>query len=283
MKIALSAESTIDMPKEMLEKYNIKTLPFSILLGGTELKKDGEINTQEVFAYVAKTKVLPKTSAINQMEYQEYFENLLKEYDAVIHISLSSGISSAFSNAQTAAAKLKNVYVVDSQSLSTGIALLALYARKMIDGNLDIEDIVLNLEIRKNYLQVSFLVDKLDYLYKGGRCSSLQLFGANLLNLKPQIVVNNGKMKSAKKYRGNFDKVIFDYVNDTLKEFNKPDLENIFITYTTAKDDTVAKIKEILLNKGFKNIFITTANCTIASHCGENTLGILYFNDGDDY
>lgn len=279
MRIAISAESTIDMPKEMLDEYNIHTIPFTILLG-EDTKLDGELDPKEIFEYVLINKVLPKTSAVNEYQFSEYFNELLKEYDGIIHFSLSSEMSSAYSNACKVAKELNNVYVIDSRSLSTGIALQAIYATKLVKEGREIEEIVNKVKTRIPYTQASFILSRLDYLYKGGRCNVIQLLGSNLLKLHPQIIVNNGKMEAHKKFRGNMSNVVFKYVDATLEEFNNPDLEEVFITYTTANESVIERIKEILIDKGFKNIHITTAGATISSHCGEHCLGILYMNDG---
>lgn len=280
MKIAISAESTIDMPKELLEKYDIHTVPFTILLG-EEVALDGEITPQEIFDYVEKTKVLPKTSAVNEEQYIEHFSKLLENYDAIIHISLSSEMSSAFSNAKRASEKFSNVFVLDSRSLSTGIALQAIYAQKLARLGVKLEDIVKKVEAKIPYTQASFVLKKLNYLYKGGRCSSLAYFGANLLGLKPQIIVKNGKMGSHHKYRGTMEKVVKEYCADTLKEFNKPDTDVAFVTYTIATDEMVNEAVSALKNAGFKTIYTTHAGATISSHCGEYCLGILYINNKD--
>ena len=279
MKIAISVESTSDLSKDLIEKYDIKIIPFHIILGDADFK-DGERSPEDIFAFVDKNKILPKTTAINEFEYAEYFEELKKEYDAVVHITLSSCISSSCSNAEKAAAEMQNVYVVDSKSLSTGIALLAIYARELADNGTSPDVIAEKLKERREKLQVSFVVEKLEYLYKGGRCNSLQLLGANLLKIRPRIVLKDGKMISDKKYRGKMDAVIAKYCADVLEEFNTPDLTRIFITYTTATPEMVAAARSACENAGFKSIIETRAGCTIASHCGSNTLGILFFNDG---
>ena len=280
MKIAISAESTIDLTSELLEKYNIHTTPFTVLLGD-DMRLDGDLKTDEIFEYVQKTKILPKTSAINEFQYTEHFTKLLEEYDAIVHISLSSEISSACSNAKNAASKLQNVYIIDSRSLSTGIALLAIYASKLAaNGKISATEITKLVTERVPHVQASFIVERLDYLHKGGRCSSIALLGANLLKIRPQIVVKDGKMQSAKKYRGNIDKVIEDYAKDVVEQFNTPDLSVAFVTYTTATEGMIAAAKKALQDKGFKEIYETKAGATIASHCGEHTLGVLYINDG---
>ncbi len=279
MKIAISAESTIDITKELVEQYDIKIVPFGVFLGD-ELKYDGEITVDDIIEFVDTNNILPKTSAINEMQYAEHFEEIKKDYDAVIHISLSSELSSACNNAINASKQFENVYVVDSRSLSTGIALLALYAAEYAKTEPDPKIVYEKVCARVPSLQVSFELNRLDYLYKGGRCSGLAYFGANLLKIRPQILVKDGKMISGKKYRGSFDHVVKNYVNDTLETFNTPDLSVVFLTYTTAPQNVLDDVYATLKERGFETIYVTRAGATVTSHCGENCLGILYFNDG---
>ena len=279
MKIAISAESTCDLSKEMIEQYDIKIIPYTINLGDRAFR-DGELSTEEIFEDVKKTGVLPKTAAINDFEYAEYFTKLKEEYDAVVHISLSSGITVATASAKRAAQQFKGVYVVDSLALSSGIGLLVRYGAILRESGMDAKEIYEKLEERKKYLQVSFVIERLDYLYKGGRCNSLQYFGANLLKLRPRIIMKDGKMRSDDKYRGAMEHVVEKYCRSVLQDFPTPDLDCVFITYTTATEEMIAAARTACENAGFKNIFETHAGGTIASHCGEHTLGILYFNDG---
>ncbi len=280
MKIAVSVESTNDLSKELLEKYDIKVLAYTITLGDMTFK-DGEHTTEEMFSYVDKYNTLPKTTALNEFEYTEFFEGLLADYDAVVHICLSGGITSSCGNAFNAAKKMKNVYAVDSMSLSTGIGLLALYARELAEAGNAPDKIAEKVQARAYKLQVSFVVERLDYLYKGGRCNSLQLLGANLLKIRPRIVLKDGKMISDKKYRGNMASVVSKYCADVLADFNTPDLSRVFVTYTSATPEMAEAAKAACREAGFKEILETKAGGTIASHCGANTLGILYFNDGE--
>ena len=277
MKIAITAESTIDLPHELLEKYNIKTLPFSVILGDDEFK-DGEITSSDIFKFVEINKILPKTSAINEAQYSEFFAEQLKDNDAVVHFSLSSQISSACNNAKLAASNMKNVFVVDSRSLSTGIALLAIYACELVAVGKSAEEIFELCTEKTKDVQASFVVKKLDYLHKGGRCSSVALLGANLLQIRPEIVVKDGKMSSAKKYLGKMEKVIEKYCKDVIAENPNPDTKYGFVTYTTATEEMVEIAKNALVQAGFETIYETTAGATITSHCGENTLGILFLN-----
>ncbi len=280
MKIALSTESTLDLSKELLEKYDINVYPFTVLLGENEYK-DGEITGPDIFDYVDKNKVLPRTCAINEYQYRDYFRSFLENgYDAVIHISLSSGISSSYDNAEKASHKFDNVYVIDSASLSTGIALEAIYARKLIDKGLSPEEIVEKVKARVPYVQASFVIQTLDYLYKGGRCSGLARLGAAILRIKPQIIVSEGKVAPAKKHFGRKSQVIESYCKDILEQFANPDLSIAFVTHTYATPEMVAVDIEALKNRGFKTIYETHAGATITSHCGPQTLGILFINDG---
>ena len=280
MKICVSAESTIDLPKSLLEAYDIHTIPFTVLLG-ENAGLDGEITPTEIFDYVDKTGVLPRTSAINEFQYSEYFKKLLEEYDAIIHFALSSEISSACSNATNAASELKGVYVVDSRSLSTGIALEAIYASKLVKEGLKPEEIVNKVKERIPHNQTSFVLATVDYLHKGGRCSSLAKLGALVFRIRPQIIMANGKMSPGKKYNGKQITCVENYVRDTLEEFNNPDKSIVFITHSMATPDMVEAARKQLVEKGFTNIIETTAGATISSHCGPKCLGILYLNDGD--
>ena len=280
MKIAISTESTIDVTKEVLEEYDIHVVPFSVLLG-EKMGIDGEITPEEIFAYVDENKTLPKTSAVNEFQYEEHFNKLFEQgYDAIIHFSLSSLMSSAFSNAQRVAEKMKNVFVIDSKSLSTGIALLAIYARKLANENLDPAEIANKCNDRVGAVQASFVLNTVDYLYHGGRCSAMKKFGVNLLRLKPEIIVSDGKMESSRTYRGKNEVVIKNYCEDVLSDFNNPDLSVAFLTHSSASPEMIEAAKNALTERGFKKIYVTTAGATITSHCGPKCLGILYINDG---
>ena len=281
MKIAISAESTCDLSQELIEKYDVKIVPFHVTLGDNTFK-DGELTTEEIFKFVDEKGALPKTNALNEFEYIEYFEELKKDYDAVVHISLSSGLSSSCNNAIRAAKEVKNVFVVDSLSLSTGIGLLVIYARELANDGFAPNEIYDKVQKRVANLQVSFVIERLDYLYKGGRCNALSMLGANIFKIRPRIVVKDGKMGSDKKYRGTMDKVVAKYGSELLEEFDTPDLDKVFITYTTATPEMVDAAIKAVNDAGFKNVYQTRAGCTIASHCGGNTLGILYFNDGKE-
>ncbi len=278
MRIAVSVESTNDLSKELLAKYDVKVIPYTIILGD-EVFKDGDYTVEQLFNMVDTNGVLPKTTAINEFEYGEFFEEMRKSYDAVIHIALSSGISSTCSNAIRAASNIDGVYVVDSKSLSAGIGLLAIYARELAESGLKPREIYEKVCARVDKLQVSFVVDRLDYLHKGGRCSSVALLGANILKIHPRIALKDGKMEMDKKYRGSMGMVITKYCQDLLVDFPNPDLDKVFIAYTTATSEMLNAAHDACKKAGFINIYEARTGGTVASHCGENTMGVFYFND----
>ncbi|MDR0934917.1 MAG: DegV family EDD domain-containing protein [Erysipelotrichaceae bacterium] len=280
MKIAISAESTIDLPKELLAKYDIQVVPFTVTLGDVTAL-DGEITPKEIYDFVEKTGKLPRTSAVNEYQFDEHFKGILKDYDAIIHFSLSSSLSSAYENALRASKGLNNVLVIDTKSLSTGIALLAIYGRSLADKGEELHKIFEKCSKRVPFVQASFVLNNLEYLYKGGRCSSLQRFGVNLLKIRPQILVTNGGMISGKMYRGKDAVVVKKYCDDTLALFNNPDKTIAFVTATDYTEDIFQIAENALKEQGFKTIYRTTAGATITSHCGKKTIGILYLNDGE--
>lgn len=276
MNIAISAESTIDLPQELLDLYDIKTIPFGIEFDG--LKQDRFGISKEIFEYVEKTKKVPKTSAISPQQYQDYFEELKKTYDVIIHISLSSLMSSAYNNAYTVAQNLENVFVVDSKTLSTGIALLAIKARELTKTKLAPQAIFDMINEMVEKVQASFVLEKLNYLHKGGRCSAIALLGANILKIKPQIVVKNGKMILGKKYIGGMNKVVNKYTEDLLNEYPDADKSIVFITHSSEMPECQKAIADELKAKGFETIYDTLAGGTISSHCGPECIGILFLN-----
>lgn len=277
MKIVISAESTIDLPKELLDKYNIKTTPFTINLGD-ELIEDHFGVSKEIFEFVDKSKKLPKTSAVSPDQFKTHFENLKKDYDAIVHVSLSSLISSAYNNACMVAKEMENVYVVDSKSLSTGIALLAIKGKDLIDEGKDAKEIFETLQALTPKVEASFVLERLNYLHKGGRCSALALLGANILKIKPQIILSDGRMIVGKKYMGNMTKVVDKYIDDLLDSNPNPILEHVFITHSSPMPEAEKILTEKLKNRGFKYIHNTLAGGTISSHCGPNCIGVLFLN-----
>ena len=279
-KIAISLDSACDLSKELIEKYDFKIIPFGVNLGD-KFFYDGEISPEEIFEYADNNKTLPKTNAVNEESFKEHFAKILNDYDAIIHFSISSEMSSAYQNAVNASKNFKNVYVVDSRTLSTAISLEAIYAKKLTETMDDPAKIVELVKKRIPAVQASFIIERLDYLYKGGRCSGLALLGANLLKIRPEIEVLNGNMKNTEKFRGKMADCVTTSCRATLEKYTHPDKSVIFITHSVADKELVDAAKAVVSEYGFENVYETTAGCTVSSHCGKNTLGILYINDAE--
>lgn len=279
MKIAISLDSACDVSEEVKNKYDFHIVPFGVTMGD-RFFFDGEVDALEIFAYADNSKILPKTNAVNEEQFNEHFTKLLKDYDAVIHFDISSEMSSAYNNAVNSAKNFKNVYVIDSRTLSTGIALEAIYAKKLADKGVAPEEIVEKVQKRIPFVQASFVIERLDYLYKGGRCSSIALLGANLLKIRPEIEVKDGVMGNTEKFRGKMGDVVRKYCKSVLDRYDNPDKSVIFITHSHATEEMVDAAKDVLKDYNFENVYETYAGCTVSSHCGKNTLGILYINDG---
>ncbi|MBP3041722.1 DegV family protein [Bacillaceae bacterium Marseille-Q3522] len=276
-KVKITTDSTADISPEVIKKYEIETIPLYINLDGNSLKDGIEITPEDIFAFAEKTGRLPKTSSVSVQDYLDLFSAYSHTYNAIIHLNLGSHFSSSYQNAVIAAKEFDNVYVVDSKNLSSGTGLLAIEAAIMAEAGTTTEEIVRSIEALVPKVESSFVIDTLDYLRMGGRCSSVAALSANLLNIKPTIEVIDGAMKVGKKYRGRISKAIEKYVADRLQNRDDLRLDRIFITHTGCSADTVAKVKKLVEESlPFQEIIETEASCTISCHCGPGTLGILF-------
>lgn len=277
MKIKITADSTCDLSPQQIADHNIAILPLTVTMGGKNYLDGVDIDRSDIYAHVAGGGDLPTTSANNIGQYLDAFETYLKDYDAIIHLNISSGFSSCYQNACLAAAELENVYVINSLNLSTGHGLLVLKAAELAESGMDAAQIVDVLNETALRVDASFILDKLEYLKKGGRCSAATALGANLLKLKPCIEVKDGKMGVGKKYRGAFEKCLKEYITDRLANRDDLDLNRIFITHSGVSEEWL-KIAEdtIREHQNFKEICATTAGCTVCSHCGPDTIGVLF-------
>lgn len=277
MSIKISADSTCDLSPELLKQYDIFIVPLSVIMDGKEYKDSIEIQPDEIFSHVAAGGELCTTSAVNVSDYIEYFTEMRKSYDAVIHIDISSEFSACYQNACTAAQELDHVYVVDSRNLSSGHGHVVVEAAKMAQAGMDPAEIVAQLNELTARIDASFIVDHLDYLKKGGRCSAAAAFGANLFNIKPCIAVIDGKMDVVKKFRGSFEKCLREYIRTSLEGRDDLVLERIFITHTPVDDGIIPLVREEIAKYAkFDQVIETTAGCTVSCHCGPHTLGILF-------
>ncbi len=278
MKVKITSDSTCDLSPELLKKYDIDTISLGVMLGEKAGKDGVDILPEDIYQYVSQTGILPKTSAVNVAEYIDFFRKWNELGYAIVHFCISSDFSSCVQNAAIAAREFENIYVVDSRNLSTGIGLSVLRAAEMAEQGCSAEEIRDYCEDYAKRVEASFVIDNLEYLYKGGRCSALAVFGANLMRLKPCIAVIDGKMEPTKKYRGPFEKVILEYVRDHLSGRTDLDTSRIFLTHTRCTEACIRSVEEKIraIVPEFKEILITTAGSTITSHCGPNTLGILF-------
>lgn len=278
MKIKIISDSTGDLSPELIEKYDIAIVPLYVLMG-ENMQKDGlEVTPEDIYAHVEKTGKLPSTSAPNLGDFQDEFKKWRDQGYDIVHFNISSDFSSSYQNACAAAEGMDGVYVVDTRNLSTGSGLVVLHGAELAQQGKSAAEIKAACDAMVDKVEASFVVDSIDYLHKGGRCSSVAALGANLLKLKPLIEVIDGKMKAGKKYRGNIDKVILNYVADKLRGRDDIDKHRIFITHTKCSPVTVQQVRGKIneLYPGFEEILETTAGCTVTSHCGPGTLGILF-------
>lgn len=280
MKIKISADSVIDLSPQMIAENDIAIVPLFVTLGGTSYIDGVDVTPDDIYAFVSKTGQLPKTAAVSEEAYRGVFKKYTDEGYAIIHFNISAEMSASHQNAKAAAEGMNNVYVIDSRNLSSGVGLLVLHACDLIKEGLDAKTIAEKVQRRIPFVQASFIIDKLDYLHKGGRCSSITLLGANLLSIKPTIEVKNGKMVVGKKYIGSLKRAIDKYVPDMLANFRDYDKKRIFITHTKIAPEIIERVRELICKYAeFEEILETTAGGTITSHCGPGTLGILYIND----
>lgn len=275
--IGISSDSTCDLSPELIAKYGINIISLSIVMGDKVFKDGQDITPKELFRYVDENGEICQTAAVNVFEYVEHFKGLREKYDAVVHISLGSGFSSSHQNAKLASIEVPGVYVVDSHTLSTGTGLLVLQAAELVEQGHSAEDVARIVQEDAARVEASFVLDRLDYMARGGRCSAVTAQGARLLRLRPSIEVVDGKMVVGRKFRGKLEKCLLDYVESRLGDRTDLDLSRIFITHSGCSEEIVEAVKQKVLElAAFEEVLITTAGCTISNHCGPNTLGILF-------
>lgn len=281
-KIILSADSSCDLSKELRERYNVKEIcPLHITLGEKCYEDGVNIQPDEIYENFRATGILPKTSAVNVQEYIDTFKPYIEQGYSVIHVNIGSALSSSYSNCKIAAEKLGNVYPIDSCSLSAGTGHFVIEAAERIAKGMEAEQIAKEVQALTPKSQTHFVIDKLDYLRAGGRCSTIAMLGANLLKLKPCIEVNNadGSMTLGKKYRGKLENVLVQYVDEKLSTDNiKKD--RAFIVHAGMDEKYIKIVYDRVKEKNcFDEILIVRASCTISSHCGPDTLGLLFMTE----
>lgn len=269
----VTADTTMDLPMEVIQELDIRPIVSYVSLGGDNLADWPDITSQDLFDYVKKSGQLPKTAAANPTDYEEFFRKI-RETDSrpIIHIAKSSGISSCYENAVIASREIPDVYVVDSLGLSTGSGMLVMMAAK--SDKTDPKELVAELDEFKTRIECSFIIETLDFLYKGGRCSGLAALAAGILKLRPEIVLENGKMHAGRKFRGPYEKCLYTFIDETLKDLDRFEPGVLYVNHTMQDRKLLdALIQHIKDMNYFEDVREFTACAAIATHCGPNTFG----------
>lgn len=276
-KLKILIDSSGDLNPIIREKYDIDIIPLHVNLGEKSYRDGIEIKPSDVFDYYAETGELATTSAIVPDVYTEFFKKWTNEGYSIMYFGISPKFTSSFRNAEIASEAFDNVFIIDSESLSTGSGLLALWAARLNQEGKSILEILTEIEKIRSEINGSFVLDTLKYMYKGGRCSGVKAFGTNILSIKPCLEIKNGTLNVGKKYRGKIDKVLLDYIEHELKNKTNIDTKTAFITHTGVDPELVETLKNKMLSyQPFEEIIESIAGATVSVHCGPNTLGIFY-------
>jgi len=277
--VIISADSSCDLSPDLIEKYGIQILPITITLGDESYESDA-ITPEDIYSTYRAQHILPQTAAPSLERISEFFSQFTEKGYDVVHIDISGELSSTYNNARIVAEDFEGVYVVDSCMLSTGLGLLVIEAAECRDNGMDAADIAAHVSELTAKVDTSFVLDTLEFMWKGGRCTGVAAIGANLLALKPELEMKDGKLGVHKKYRGSIVNVYKQYIKDRLAGKSvRPG--HVFITHSGEVDDAVIEELKSIVNSLIKvdNLHISTAGCTVASHCGPKTLGILFINE----
>ena len=281
MKIRITADSTCDLTPDWIRKYKIGIAPLSVIIDG-EVFHDGiDVSPRDIFRAAEAGKSV-RTAAVNTYEYREFFTEQLKNCDQLVHVCLSSEFSTSYADAVEASRDMENVFVVDSRNLSTGSGLLVLEGIKMInDGAEDGAAIAETLRAKTGLVCSSFVVRTIDYLRRGGRCSGLEALGAKMLHIRPSIVVADGKMHPGQKYRGRYEHYLKHYIRDALENDDNIDFSRVIVVHSPSEEGLVRFAIDTVKSYGlFREVLEAMAGCTICTHCGPDTLGLMYMHKG---
>ena len=276
-KIAITTESSVDLSKEMQTSFGIRVIPMNIYIADEEYKDGVNLNAKELYEKSQLYGTMPGTASISPHEYRKLFEKLTDDGFDVVHISISSLLSSCFQNAGFAAGSFENVYVIDSRTLSAGMALLAIKASKLRNEGSSAEKIVEELEKLKTKISTSFILDDTEYLYKGGRCSKLEKTGAELFSIKPSVEVTDGALQPGKKFMGKNLQAQKRYIDERVKREKSIDDSLCLLNYSDMeREDVDALVEHLKKSYPFKRVIVNEAGCCISAHCGRGCMGIIY-------
>ena len=279
MKIRMTADSTCDLTPELIRKYEIGVVPLSVVIDGEVFHDGVDVTPRDIFRAAEAGKSV-RTAAVNTFEYREFFKKQLKNWDQLVHVCLGSGFSSCYSDAVEASREMDNVYVVDSRNLSTGSGLLVLEGLRMIrEGEEDGKAIAETLKAKTGLINGSFVLRTVDYLRRGGRCTGLEALGAKMLHIRPSIVVQDGKMRPGEKYRGRYEHYLKHYIEDLLENDSNIDFQRVFVVHSPSEDGLARFAIDTVKSYGlFREVLEAMAGCTICTHCGPDTLGLMFMN-----
>lgn len=278
--IRISSDSTCDLGS-LVEKHGIAIMPLKVILDAETYYDGVDITPQDIFSFVEKTKILPKTSAASEMEFAEYFQALTENGDEVVHFNISSKSSVTHTCASNAAKAFGGkVRVIDSKSLTSGQGLLVMKAVDLRDAGASLDEIEEKVNALRDKVNTSFIPDRLDYLYKGGRCSRMKMYGANLLKIHPMIAMNDGALCVKRKYRGKMQICIRQYIEGLKADFPTYDKTRCFVTHSSADRDLVDLAINLVKEQfDFDEVIETVAGSVVTGHCGRNTLGVLFITE----
>ncbi len=276
-KTVITADSPIDLSAEQANSYGIKIIPLHVILDSQDYLDGVDITPDDIYRAYNEKKILPSTSAISVAEYETFFRSFTDAGYDVVHLSLSSAISSTHQNARIASMELENVHIVDSRRLSTGMAVLALKGIEMIESGASAAEVASNLTAMRDKVSTSFLLDTLTYMNKGGRCSTLAVLGANILGIKPTIEnLNDGSLVVGKKYRGKSEAVRRQYIDEKLSSPGI-DYSRIFVDHSGIDAEEIEELKAYIEdNYDFREVLVSRAGSTISTHCGPGTFALMF-------
>ena len=275
--VVITCDSTCDLPDELKQRYDIRVIPLTIRLGEESFLDGVEFTTADIYARYRADGTLPKTAAPGIQQFTDFFSEILDTGAEIVHLDISSELSGSFNNACIAAEELEGVYTVDSRTLSTGVALLAIEGAECRDKGMSAADIAEHLRAMTDKVDTSFVLNTLEFMWKGGRCSGVTALGANLLRLKPALEMRDGKLSVYKKFRGNINSVYRQYAKERLGSAEiRPG--HVFVTDSgEVPEETLNELKD-MVRKAVPGaeIHSAKAGCTITSHCGPKTMGVLF-------
>lgn len=278
--VVITADSTCDLSPELISRFQIHVIPLTITLGDATFLDGESFTPADMYARYRADGTLPKTSAPGVQDFLDFFQPFVEQGFEIVHLDISSELSNTYNAARLAASELSGVYVIDSTMLSTGIGLLAIEAAECRDRGMSAFDLAVHISDLRSKVSTSFVLDTLEFMWKGGRCTGVTAFGANLLKIKPGLEMRNGKLEVYKKYRGNMDRVYRQYITERLSG-KKVRPGHVFLTESGEVNPAVLEELTALIKQltGCAEVHHTVAGCTVSSHCGPKTLGVLFVEE----